>query len=142
MEIAALTAFLAPFLPRLLKPVQTEIGDAVEQFGERAWQHAQELWARLRGGVEQKPSALAVAEEVAGDPEDQQAVEALARQLARLLRDDPALASELEAIWNRVDADTRASVTTVTAQGERSIAVGRDLSGQASTGDRTRPGET
>jgi hypothetical protein len=134
VEIAALTAFLAPYLGRLLKPVGEAAGDAAERLGEQAWVHAQALWARLRGRVAEKPAAAEVAGDVANAPDDKDAQAALAYQLKKILAEDPRLEAEIARLWQETQDDPEVR-RTVVASGERSIAVGGNLSGTASTGD-------
>jgi hypothetical protein len=138
MEIAALTAFLAPFLPHLLKPIQDAAADAAERFGEAAWEQAKILWGRLRGKVEAKPSASEAAADVAKAPDDSRARTSLEWQLQKLVDDDPAFAEELAELWER--AKRAADVTvTVTASGERAVAIGGNNTGDIRTGDSTGP---
>jgi hypothetical protein len=134
MEIAALTAFLAPYLARLLKPAQEGLADAAEQLGDKAWEFAKQLWGRLRGRVEEKPAAMDVAKDVAAQPDSEDARQALAYQLKKLLTEDPALADEIKKLWDEAARDPQLRVQ-VTASGERSIAVGHDATGTFTTGD-------
>jgi hypothetical protein len=134
MEIAALTAFLAPYLARLLKPAQEGLGDAVEQLGDKGWEFAKQLWGRLRGRVEEKPAAMDVATDVAAQPASEDAQQALAYQLKKLLSEDAELADDIRKLWEQAARDPQLKVQ-VTAQGDRSIAVGRDATGTFSTGD-------
>ena len=52
MEITALTTFLSPFLPYLLKlgkgAAETATETAASKFGEVTWQNAQDVWALLK----------------------------------------------------------------------------------------------
>ena len=137
MEIAALTAFLAPFLPRLLKPAQDAAGDAVERLGEKSWEYAQKLWNKLNGKVKEKPAAIEVALEVADAPDDDDARAALAWQLKKLLNEDEELLAQVRAVWDEAERDPAANVQVI-ASGERAVAVGRDSTGNITTGD-TKP---
>ena len=51
---AALTTFLVPFLPYLVKKVEAGADKAIERFGAAAWDHAQAIWRRLGPKVEEK----------------------------------------------------------------------------------------
>lgn len=134
MEIAAITAFLAPFLSQLLKPVSAAAGEAAEKMGTAAVEQAKILWGHLRGKVEEKPIARAAAEEIAENPDDQAARAALQGQLEKMVAEDPAFAEMLGKAWEQAKQQAGINVT-VTASGERSVAIGRDNTGDISTGD-------
>jgi hypothetical protein len=93
----------------------------------------------LRPNVEASPGAIEAADVLAYAPDDVDALAAFRIQLKKLLADE-ALARDIQTLWGEAE---RAGVTnvTVTASGERAIAVGRDLSGKASTGDTHAPPE-
>jgi hypothetical protein len=138
MDVAALTAFLAPFLPALLKPVQEAAGQAAERFGAAAWEQAKAIWDRLRGKVDSKPSAREAAEDIANAPESAGARASFQWQLEKLLTEDPTFARELDELWERAKRSAGVRVT-VTASGERSVAIGGDNLGDIRTGDQTAP---
>jgi len=126
MDIQALaqqlTAFLAPLLPYLLKAGEK----AAEELGKKAvggvWEQAKALWARLR-----EKKRVATAAEAAAALQDNPALrEALREEIARALAEDPVLAAEVARLWEKAQA-TGATVTTVTAVGDRSVAVGGDV---------------
>jgi hypothetical protein len=134
VEIAALTSFLAPFLPYVVQAGHKVAGKAADAIGEEAANYAQRLWERLRPGVEAKPAAQEAVEEVAKSPEDEDALGALRIQLRKLLEEDQELAAELTSIWQEARA-----ANVVTASGERSVAVGGDVSGSTIiTGDQVQ----
>jgi len=146
VEIAALTAFLAPFLPYLIRAGERAAGKAADVLGDEAGGFAKTIWERLKPGVEKKPAAQEAAEEVAAHPDDADALAALRLQLRKLLEEDEELARDLTQIWQEAQAANVVNVT-VTASGERSVAVGRDVSGSTIvTGDQgaaepeSRPG--
>jgi hypothetical protein len=134
VEIAALTSFLAPFLPYVVQAGHKVAGKAADAIGEEAANYAQRLWERLRPGVEAKPAAQEAVEEVAKSPEDEDALGALRIQLRKLLEEDQELAAELTSIWQEARA-----ANVVTASGERSVAVGGNVSGSTIiTGDQVQ----
>jgi hypothetical protein len=134
VEIAALTSFLAPFLPYVVRAGQKVAGKAADAIGDEAANYAQRLWERLRPGVEGKPAAQEAVEEVAKNPEDEDALGALRIQLRKLLEEDEGLAADLTKIWQEARA-----ANVVTASGERSVAVGGDVSGSTIiTGDQVQ----
>jgi plasmid maintenance system antidote protein VapI len=130
MDVTGLAAFLAPFLPALVKGAETLATDVAERLGEGAFGLAKRMWELLRPKVEQDERAQDTVEEVAEDPEDPVLQAMLAKRLERLLADDPALASDLGRLYDEARA-----ANLVSASGERSVAVGRDLSGTVITGD-------
>ena len=136
MEIAALTAFLAPFLPSLIKAGEKAVEKAADAVSDEAFKYAKALWDKLKPGVEAKPAAKEAAEEVATHPDDDDALASLRLQLRKLLEQDQGLADDLARIWQEAQA---ANVVQVTASGERSVAVGGDVTGSTIvTGDQTR----
>jgi hypothetical protein len=137
VEIAALTAFLAPFLPTLVRAGEKAVEKAADAVSDEAFTYARALWEKLKPGVDAKPAAKEAAEEVAARPEDEDALAALRLQLRKLLEEDTQLAGDLAAIWQKAEA---ANVVQVTASGERSVAVGGDVTGSTIvTGDQTLP---
>jgi hypothetical protein len=68
VEIAALTAFLAPFLPTLVKAGEQVVRRAADAVADEAFTYARALWERLKPKVEEKPAAQEAAEEVAARP--------------------------------------------------------------------------
>ena len=136
MEIAALTAFLAPFLPSLIKAGEKAVEKAADAVSDDAFKYAKALWDKLKPGVEAKPAAKEAAEEVAAHPDDDDALASLRLQLRKLLEQDQGLVDDLARIWQEAQA---ANVVQVTASGERSVAVGGDVTGSTIvTGDQTR----
>lgn len=133
MEVAALTAFLAPILGHLLKGTTEAAGKAAEAVGAKAWDYAGQLWRRLSDKVEQHPSATEAADDVAAHPDSPSAQGALTWQLEKFLEADPALKAEIAALWKQ--AQESGATVSVTATGERSVAVGGSVSGTISTGD-------
>jgi hypothetical protein len=130
MDLAALTAFLAPCLGFLLKSGAQVTERAADTLGAAVWEHAKGLWERLRPSVEAKPAADEAAHDVAADPADEGARIALARQLAKLMEADPGLAADVEQLW------AQARQAGVVAAGPRSVAVGGSVSGSTIvTGD-------
>ena len=109
VEVAALTAFLAPFLPYLYRAGQTLAEDAGRKLGAEGWEHAKRLWAGLRPSIEAKPVAREAAEELAARPEDERARAALELQLEKLLEADAGLAQEISRLWEEARQRTSSS---------------------------------
>ena len=131
-----LVQVLTPFLPFLVKAGE-RIGPQVEQKGMEL---ASTLWTRLSSQLEKRPAAQEAAADLAKAPSDEDAQAALRVQLRKLLAEDPALQKEIEALLK--DARDSGSITTVNVSGDRSVGIGRDVSGSTIiTGDqgKTQP---
>ncbi len=134
MDVSILTAFLAPFLPYLLKIGEKAAEGVGEKIGGDAWEKAKALWAKLSPKVVAKAAAEEAAKDVANDPKDTDAQAALRLQLKKLLNQDPTLASDIARLFE--EAKQTGSVTNVIASGERAVAIGGNASGNTIiTGD-------
>ncbi|HEX8085144.1 MAG TPA: hypothetical protein VF529_12710 [Solirubrobacteraceae bacterium] len=132
MEIAALTSFLAPFLPKLLAAGEMLVAGALDEAGTDAWEHAKRLWGRLRGKVEGRPGAAEAAADAAARSDDPRALGALQLQLEKILAGDAQLAADVTALWEEAQ---RSGV--VAAMGDRSVAISGDVRGSTLiTGDQ------
>ena len=132
-------AILAPFLPYLVAAGQKVADGAVKELEGKAGQVAQALWERLNPRVEAKPAAQEAVQDVAASPDDQDAQASLRVQVRKLLSDEPALAEELARVLE--EHQQTGAITNVTASGDRSVALGRDVQGSTIiTGDRSRVG--
>ena len=134
---AQLVQFLAPFLPYLLEGAKVAGQEAAKVLGKRTSEHgldqAKTLWEKLRPKVEAKPAALEAVQETAAHPNDEDALAALRLQLKKLLAEDQALAQELA----RLLEQAHPAGQNVTASGDRSVAIGGNVSGSVIvTGDR------
>jgi hypothetical protein len=131
-----LVVALTPFLPSLLKLGESTATEMGKELGAEAGSWARELWQRLAGPLSAKPAAREAVEDVARNPDDEDARAALRLQLRKLLAEDEALAGELGRLLHEWSQDPRASVQ-VTAKGERSVAIGGDAAhSRISTGDQ------
>jgi hypothetical protein len=136
---AQLVQFLVPYLPYLVKGAKLAGQEAAKKLGEKAseqgFEQAKTLWEKLRPKVEAKPAALEAAQDAADHPDDEDALAALRLQLKKLLAEDEALAQELV----RLLPQSGPAGQTVIASGERSVAIGGDVSGSVIvTGDRNK----
>ncbi|MEX5712360.1 hypothetical protein AB1484_29795 [Parafrankia sp. FMc6] len=131
MDIGQLVGFLAPYLGPLLEGA----GTATVNAAGGAWEFASRIWDRIAGRVSERPAAQEAARDVAESPDSEGARAALAWQLEKLLSGDPALMDELAALVREASA-AGVVITNVTASGERSVAIGGNVSGgHISTGD-------
>jgi hypothetical protein len=124
---AGAVTLLVPFLKGLLSSGEDVAEELGEEAGRKGWSFARKLWGRLRGKVEERPAAREAVEDVAARPDDQRARVALEWQVQKLLEEDAGLAEDVQKLLQ--DAETANVITvTVTASGERSIAVGGNVS--------------
>ena len=131
-------AFLAPFLPQLLKAGESvaeggaKLGQAA---GGGAWEVAKKLWATLSPSVEAKPGTKEAVEEVKANPKDEDAQAALRLQLKKLFAEDETLAREIL----KIQKEAQEAGVNVAAIGDGSVAVGGNVSGSViNTGNRNR----
>ena len=122
MEVV-LASILAPCLGVLLSGANAAAQEVGKTLAPELLEHAKRLWAKLRPHVESKPAALEAARDVAERPDDERTRAALELQLEKLLAERPALLDELAPIVKDAVA------TGVVAAGERSVAVGGNVSG-------------
>jgi hypothetical protein len=129
-------SFLAPFLPYLLKAGANFTEEAGKKLGEQlgggVWEKVKGLWAKLQPKVEAKPATKEAVQEVAAQPDDEDAKAALRMQLKKLFTEDQTLADEVLKIFE----EARRGGINVAAIGDRSFAAGGDVtSSTVITGD-------
>ena len=139
MDIGALanslTTVLVPLLPYLLKAGEKAAEETGKTVAGQSWEWVKSLWTKLKPKVEANPAALEAAQDVAQTPEDQDAQATFRQQLKKLLTEDQSLAEEV----SRWLEQGKAAGITITASGERSVAIGGDAKGSTIvTGDRNK----
>lgn len=135
MDVGGLTGLVAACLPFLVEAGRRFGEDAAAELGDNGWDIAKRIWQKLRPRVEERPAAKEAVDDVAAAPDDPRAVAALELQLEKVVAGDAALAAELEALLE----EARAS--GVVAAGDRSVAIGGDVSGSTiTTGDNNTIG--
>ncbi len=95
IDVVALTAFLSPILPFLIKGGEEAAKEAGKKFGVDTWEKAKAIWAKLHPKVKAKEAAKEAVEDLATAPEDKDLQTALRVQLKKLLEKDQALAEEI-----------------------------------------------
>lgn len=132
MELAQkISAFLLPLLPYLLKVGDKAAEEVGKKIGGEGWERAKALWEKLR----RKKAVEQVAQTAAALPDNQALRDALREEIAHALQEDGDLREEVARLWGEAEA----AGVTVTASGDRSVAVGGDVSGSVIiTGDRNR----
>jgi hypothetical protein len=137
MEIAALTAFLAPFVKYLIKAGEPIAEDAAREINDKGWKYAKALWSKLWPRLADEPAARGAVADLAEEPDDEDRRAAMRVQLTKLLSNDPALGEELARIWKEAEAEG----TVVSVVGNRSIGIGGSVSGSTLiTGDENTVG--
>jgi len=132
---SSLTTALVPLLPFLLKAGEKAAEETGKAVAGQSLEWVKSLWTKLKPEVEAKPAALEAAQDVARAPEDEDLQAALRVQLKKLLTEDQSLAEEVSR-W--LDQGKAAGIT-VTASGERSVAIGGDVKGSTIvTGDQNK----
>ena len=135
--VASTVTFLAPVLPYLLKAGEKAAEEAAKEVGKGAYDCAKAIWTRLWPKVQAKEAAREAAEDVAKNRDDADARVALRVQLKKLLAGDGGLADEI----SRLLEEGRQAGAVVVASGERSVAVGGNISGATIiTGDQNKLG--
>jgi hypothetical protein len=120
-SIAALASQLAPavlpYLPYLLKGVNY-VG---KKLGEVNWDVVLKVWERLRPQVEEQPEVKQHLEEAAQKPDDPRAAALVSWDLEKILAAlPPQQLTEIQTMLSQSTTETR----TVTASGERAVAIG------------------
>ncbi|MFC1465136.1 MAG: hypothetical protein ACFLMY_09830 [Candidatus Brachytrichaceae bacterium NZ_4S206] len=137
MDITQVTQGLAPFLPYLLKGGVEAAKAAAGELGKRlsadGWEGLKKLAEKLQKKAEDKPALKEALADAQAAPQDEDALAALRVQLRKLLQDDPDLLAEAAQALTSVQA----AGVTVTATGDRSVAIGGNATGSVIvTGDR------
>ncbi|MGH2841365.1 MAG: hypothetical protein ACRDKY_11150 [Solirubrobacteraceae bacterium] len=136
IDAAAVGALLAPALPYLLRPAAHVASQAADALGDKSWEYAKRLWAKLGPHLAARPAAQEAAEEVAAAPADEGAQYVLAYQLRKLLERDAGLAAEVEELMAEASQHVEIRVAgdrnvTIAAPVDRSTII----SGDANTVD-------
>ena len=131
----SVTTALVPLLPYLLKAGEKAAEETGKTVAGQSWEWAKSLWTKLKPKVEAKEAALEAAHDVALAPEDQDAQATFRQQLKKLLAEDQSLAEEV----SRWLDQGKAAGLTVTASGERSVAIGGNVNDSTIvTGDQNK----
>ncbi len=139
MDIAQMAQTLAPLVPYLLKGgvelAKSAAGELGKNLGADVWDGLKALADKIRQKAEERPALKEALADAQATPQDEEVLAAFRWQLKKLLADDPELAAEVA----RLLAGAMPGGRTVIASGERSVAVGGDVSGSTIiTGDQPR----
>ncbi len=136
---AQLAPLLAPLLPYLLEGgvelAKSAAGELGKKLSADAWDGLKSLAARIRQKAERKPALNEALADAQAAPADADAQAALRLQLKKLLTEDPALLAEAARLLASAPTESK----TVTASGNRSVAIGGNASGNVIiTGDNNK----
>ncbi len=123
MDIAVLTAFLAPFLPFLMKLGNKVAEGAAQKSGEDGWDKAKAVWEKLHPKVEAKEEAKVAVQQVVAKPESEARIAVLREELETLLKENPDLEAALAQIMES-DSPASSSVTNIDLQGQNTQSAG------------------
>jgi transketolase len=99
MDVIALTAFLTPFLPFLIKFGEKSAESVASKFGEDSWNKAKKVWDKLQPKVEAKEDAKVAAEQVAAKPDSKARQAVFQEELETLLQENPDLVEAIAQIF-------------------------------------------
>jgi transketolase len=99
MDVIALTAFLTPFLPFLIKFGEKSAESVASKFGEDSWNKAKKVWDKLQPKVEAKEDAKVAAEQVAAKPDSKARQAVFQEELETLLKENPDLVEAIAQIF-------------------------------------------
>ena len=93
MDTIALTAFLTPCLPFLMKKVGLPALDkAASKIGEDTWEKAKNIWEKLWPKVKKEAAAKVATENLAAKPDSKAWKAVMEEELASIFQKDPDLA--------------------------------------------------
>lgn len=127
--VKQVASVLAPALPYLVGATagagQKAAEIAKSKLGEENWNKANKIWDKIRPEVEKKPEAAAALNEVAANPDDELARDALPSSLKKIMDGmPPETVDEIRSIVSVSKSETR----TVTAD-RGGVAIGGNVSG-------------
>jgi hypothetical protein len=134
---SALTTFLAPLLPYLVKGGEKAAEEVGGKVAEAGMDLAKRIWGKLRPAVESKPAAQEAVQDVAREPDQEDPRAALRLQLKKLLEQDPTLAQELASLLQ----GSPEGAVHIQAIGDRSVAGQSFVGSRIMTGDIHRKDE-
>ena len=118
IDLVALTAFLSPILPFLIKGGEEAAKEAGKKFGVDAWEKAKAVWGKLNPKIEAKEAAKEAVEDLAVAPEDQDLQTVLRKQLEKLIAKDESLAQEILQIMKKDSSTETANIPNIELKGD------------------------
>ena|SRR5437870_4833270 len=117
--------FLAPFMRYLVKAGEGFAEEAGRKISDQGWDKAKGLWARLQPELQARPATRELIGSLAKNPTDENSLTALAVQLKNVLAENESLARQVAMMHE----EAKQTVTHVSAIGERSVAIGGNVTG-------------
>lgn len=138
MDPSQLSPLLAPLLPYLLKGgvelAKSAAGELGKKLSADSWDGLKRLAEKIQQKAKAKPALQEALTDAGNAPTDEDALAALRLQLKKLLAEDPDLAAEAARLLAGMQPGA-----TVTASGNRSVAIGGNASGNVIiTGDNNK----
>ncbi|MDW8279229.1 MAG: hypothetical protein RMJ85_14520 [Anaerolineales bacterium] len=128
MDLSQLAQFLAPVLPYLLKGgielAKAAAGELGKKLSADGWEGLKKLAEKIQKKAEAKPAAADALRRAAEKPDDARIRGMVELYLEEILKENPDLQAEAE----RLLVSVSSSSTTVTASGDRSVAIGGNAS--------------
>ncbi len=106
MDIIALTAFLSPFLPFLIKFGEKSAETVGSKVGEDGWNTAKKIWDKLHPKIEAKEDVKSAVNLVSTDTDDEDYRKVFQKQLKKLLDEDQELAAAIAKIMQEEESPT------------------------------------
>lgn len=133
MDVIALTAFLTPFLPFLIKFGEKSAESVATKFGEDSWNKAKKVWDKLQPKVEAKEDAKVATEQVAAKPDSKARQALFQEELETLLEENPDLVEAIAQILQEKPATTGATQIEQNINNTKGQVM-RDMKGGKATG--------
>ncbi len=133
MDVIALTAFLSPCLPFLIKLGQKAAESAAGKVGEDSWNTAKKIWDKLQPKIEAKEDAKIAAQQLAAKPESETRKAVFQEELETLLKENPDLVEAIAKILQEQPATTGATRIDQNVNNTKGQVM-RDMTGGKATG--------
>ncbi len=132
MEIVTLSSAVATALIHALPHLTEAVGEGGAKaiggkLGEQALELAKRLWQHIHPKIEASPAASEAVKDAASDPEDEDNLASLRKEIKKILTSDPALAEILHTLLENQAIDRGNQYSAQASYG--GVAVGRDLHG-------------
>lgn len=131
MDVIALTAFLSPFLPFLIKFGEKSAETVGSKFGEEAWNTAKKIWDKLHPKIEAKDDAKIATEQLAAKPESEARKAVFQEELETLLKENPDLAEAIAQILQEKPEATSGTQINQTTNNTKGQVIGQMTGGKA-----------
>lgn len=118
IDLVALTAFLSPILPFLIKGGEEAAKEAGKNFGADVWEKAKAVWATLSPKIEAKEAAREAVADLAVAPEEPDLQTILRKQLEKLIANDESLAQEILQIMKKDSSTENSNIPNIELKGD------------------------